>query len=198
MSLPETGTVTLDSNTRQQLLKLSEASICHGFEHNSALQVDTDDYPSELQQERAVFVTLNRDGALRGCIGHLEAVQSLLQDVADNAYAAAFSDPRFPPLTTAELDGLELHISVLTPAQPMEFKSEQALLSQLQPGIDGLILQEGYHRGTFLPSVWEQLPEPADFLRQLKLKAGLPADHWSEKIQLYRYQTESFSGVITD
>ena len=141
---------------------------------------------------RASFVTLHRQGELRGCIGHLEGVQPLVVDVAENAFAAAFRDPRFPPLAEPELAGLALHISVLTPATELEFESEQDLVAQLRPGIDGLILQEGAARGTFLPSVWESLPDPHQFLAQLKRKAGLPSDHWSERIRVFRYETEAF------
>ncbi|MES9934579.1 MAG: AmmeMemoRadiSam system protein A, partial [Candidatus Sedimenticola sp. PURPLELP] len=98
----------------------------------------------------------------------------------------------FPRLNPAELDGLEIHISVLTPAEPLEFTTEQDLISKMRPGIDGLILEEGMHRGTFLPSVWAQLPDPEQFLQHLKLKAGLSPNHWSERIRIYRYETESF------
>jgi hypothetical protein len=112
--------------------------------------------------------------------------------VAENAWAAAFRDPRFAPLAADELATLTLSISVLTPPTPKRVDSEQDLLQQLQPGIDGLLLQDGAHSGTFLPSVWEQLPQPEEFLRQLKRKAGLPADYWSAHIQLSRYRSESF------
>jgi AmmeMemoRadiSam system protein A len=117
----------------------------------------------------------------------------VVTDVAENAFAAAFRDPRFPPLTQAELQGLEIHLSILTPAQPLEFSSEDELIAQLRPGVDGLILEDEGQRGTFLPSVWESLSEPASFLRNLKIKAGLSADHWSPSLQVERYTTESFS-----
>jgi len=103
---------------------------------------------------------------------------------------AAFRDPRFPPLAADEFDELDIHLSILTPAEPVSFTSEQELITQLQPGIDGLILEEGHRRGTFLPSVWEQLPEPQQFLRHLKQKAGLSPDYWSENIRISRYRTE--------
>ena len=182
----------LPPQDRRLLLNLARDSIRHGLQQGRPLPVEVEAYPVTLQARRASFVTLNRNGALRGCIGHLEAIQPLVADVAENAFAAAFRDPRFPPLAAAELDDLEIHISVLTPATPMRFSSEQDLLQQLRPGEDGLILQEGSYRGTFLPSVWESLPQPQEFLRHLKLKAGLPPDHWSDAIQVYRYRTESF------
>jgi len=113
-----------------------------------------------------------------------------VEDVAENAFAAAFRDPRFPAISSSELADLDLHISILSPAEAMHFDSEQSLLAQLKPGLDGLILQDGYHRGTFLPSVWEQLPDAAEFLRNLKQKAGLPSDYWSDHLKISRYSTE--------
>ncbi len=182
----------LSSEHRRQLIDLALASIRHGLDAGHALRVTLDDYPEPLRAQRATFVTLNRHGELRGCIGHLEPIQALVADVAENAFAAAFRDPRFPPLESPELAGLALHISILTPAEPMVFDSEADLLRQIRPGVDGLILQEGYHRGTFLPSVWESLPEPQAFLNHLKLKAGLPQGYWSDHIRVARYETESF------
>ncbi|MES9843294.1 MAG: AmmeMemoRadiSam system protein A [Candidatus Sedimenticola sp. 6PFRAG5] len=192
MHSPEQSTNKLSPETRTLLLELASASISHGLEHGTPASVNIEEYSEELQAHRACFVTLNRNGALRGCIGHLEAIQALVKDVSDNAFAAAFQDPRFPRLNPAELDGLEIHISVLTPAEPLEFTTEQDLISKMRPGIDGLILEEGMHRGTFLPSVWAQLPAPEQFLQHLKLKAGLSPNHWSDRIRIYRYETESF------
>lgn len=192
MCSTEAATHTLDRVTRQTLLELARASIRHGLTHHRPLAVDPADYPPALRAERAAFVTLNRGGRLRGCIGHLEACQPLVQDVTDNAYAAAFSDPRFPPLTADELDGLEIHLSVLSVPEPVAVASEADLLARLRPGVDGLILDDGLHRGTFLPAVWDTLPRPAQFLGQLKLKAGLPLGYWSDQIRVARYTTESF------
>ncbi len=149
-----------------------------------------------LRESGACFVTLKREGELRGCIGSLSAERSLVEDVAENAYAAAFSDPRFYPLQSAELRRLEMSISIIGKAEPMHFSSEHDLIAQLRPDIDGLILEEGYRRGTFLPSVWEQLPDPVDFVRHLKLKAGLPVNYWSETIRISRYTTHSFGMTI--
>ena len=192
----ETDTHLLGESERQALLTLARASIRHGLDRGSALTVDLDTQPEPLRAERAAFVTLHRQGRLRGCIGHLEAIQPLARDVAENAYAAAFRDPRFPPLTEAELADLDIEISVLTPPEAITFESETDLMAQLRPGIDGVILAEndrsGARRGTFLPSVWEQLPRRHDFLRHLKLKAGLSPDHWSDDIRAWRYRTESF------
>jgi len=183
---------SLDPETRRLLLRLARESIRHGVEQGAALKVRPQDYPEILRKQRACFVTLNRRGRLRGCIGHLQAGQSLVEDVAENAYNAAFRDPRFPPLGPEELDDLELHISVLSPPQPLSFGSEAELLAQIRPGVDGLILEDGPSRGTFLPSVWSSLPDKASFWAQLKLKAGLLADHWSERLRVSRYTSESF------
>ncbi|MDJ0807296.1 MAG: AmmeMemoRadiSam system protein A [Gammaproteobacteria bacterium] len=183
----------LSDAARETLIRVARDSIRCGLEQGRSLPVVAQDYPLELQAERASFVTLNRSGLLRGCIGHLEAQLPLVEDVAENAFSAAFRDPRFPPLSELEVEDLQLHISVLTPAKPIEFDSEVDLLRQIRPGIDGLILVDGYAKGTFLPSVWESLPLAEDFLRHLKHKAGLPANHWSESLQVYRYETESFT-----
>ena len=178
---------------RELLLRLARDSIRHGLQTGRPLQVAPADYPPRLQDERACFVTLTESGELRGCIGHLEPVQTLVEDVAENAFAAAFRDPRFPPLATSEFEQIRIEISVLGEPAPMRFSSEADLVRQLRPGMDGLILEGPMgHRGTFLPSVWESLPEPAQFLAHLKLKAGLPADYWDERIRVLRYTTEAF------
>jgi hypothetical protein len=182
----------LDDAQRQRLLAIARGSIAHGLEQGVALPVTLADEPQVLCEPRASFVTLNLDGQLRGCIGHLEAIGPLATDVSENAFAAAFQDPRFPPVGEAELARVRIAISVLTTPAPVPFGTEAELLSAIEPGIDGLILSEGHRRGTFLPSVWEQLPRRDDFLRHLKQKAGLPGDYWSDRIQVSRYRTESF------
>ncbi len=140
---------------------------------------------------RATFVTLTIDAQLRGCIGTLEARRALVEDVASNAYSAAFEDPRFAPLERAEFERLDIHLSLLSAPEPIQFGSEKDLLAQIRPSLDGLVLEEGARRGTFLPSVWEQLPDPVEFLRHLKRKAGLPADYWSATLRVSRYTSES-------
>ena len=182
----------LSPEHRDALLRVASASIEHGLDQGVPLPIDPEDHAEPLRATRACFVTLKRHARLRGCIGHLQAIQPLVRDVAENAFKAAFRDPRFPPLSRVELAGLDLHISILTPAEPMTFRSQRDLLTQIRPGIDGLILEEGTHRGTFLPSVWESLPQPETFLRELLQKAGLRPDYWSDGIRVYRYATESF------
>ncbi len=175
---------------RKILLDWAKASIEYGLETGKPISPDLSLFPEKFSELRATFVTLEKHKQLRGCIGTLEAIRPLLEDVTQNAFAAAFNDPRFPPLQRNELDDLAIHISILSPAEPMTFNSEQDLIAQLRPGIDGLILEDRGRRGTFLPSVWESLPNPEDFLAQLKLKAGLPETYWSDTIRVYRYTTE--------
>ena len=186
--------MSLSKEHQQRLLDLAKSSIQHGLQTGWPLPVNLADFPPELTERRATFVTLQKHRQLRGCIGMLEATRPLAEDVAENAFSAAFKDPRFPALSAAEFSELDIHISILTPAEPLAFTSEQDLLNQLQPGMDGLIFQEGLRRGTFLPSVWETLPSPEQFLRHLKQKAGLPPEYWSEHIRIYRYRTEMFGG----
>jgi AmmeMemoRadiSam system protein A len=177
---------------RAVLLAVARDSIRHGLRTGRPLVVRPEDFPEKLREPGASFVTLHRGGRLRGCIGTLEAWRPLVTDVAENAFAAAFRDPRFMPLQPEELDDLHIHISVLGKPEPLVFDSEEDLLRQLRPGRDGLILQDGARKGTFLPSVWEELPDPRQFLAHLKLKAGLSPDHWSDSLRVWRYGTESF------
>ena len=177
---------------KQQLLRLARESISKGLD-GETVKINLNDYPPALRVPRASFVTLHVQGELHGCIGSLEADQALAENVANNAYAAAFRDSRFAPLTRSELEHLDIHLSLLSPPEPMQFSSEEDLLRQLRPYIDGLILEEDRHRGTFLPSVWEQLPAPREFLRHLKHKAGLDPDYWSNRIRIQRYTAESIS-----
>jgi AmmeMemoRadiSam system protein A len=141
----------------------------------------------ELLEAGATFVTLTQNGRLRGCIGSLEAQRPLVIDVAKNAIAAAFHDHRFAPLDEAEFDRTRVEVSLLTPAEPFPVTDEADALSRLRPGIDGLILSCGRRCATFLPQVWESLPEPRQFLAQLKYKAGLATDFWHAEIRLARY-----------
>lgn len=175
---------------KEILLDTARHSIEHGLKYGNSLQVEANNYSTALQAKRACFVTINKKGELRGCIGALVAQRALIIDVSENAFLAAFRDPRFPPVSDQELEQLELHISVLSPPEPMTFSDEADLISQIRPDVDGLILEAGNHRGTFLPSVWESLKTPEDFLRQLKRKAGLAESYWSNDISMSRYTAE--------
>lgn len=135
----------------------------------------------------ATFVTLTLCGDLRGCIGSLQAHRELADDVRHNAVSAAFHDPRFSPLTREEFAVVEVEVSLLSETQPLSFTDEADALAQLRPGLDGIVFEFGGYRSTFLPQVWEQLPQPREFLDRLKRKAGLPGNFWSDKVRLSRY-----------
>jgi MEMO1 family protein len=145
-----------------------------------------------LREIGASFVTLTRHGKLRGCIGSLHAHRSLLEDVKANAKAAAFLDPRFQPLTQTEFATTRVEVSLLSAAEPLAFASEEEALSLMRPGVDGLILEHNSSRGTFLPQVWDSIPDPAEFLRQLKRKTGLEPDFWAADVRLLRYTVVKF------
>jgi AmmeMemoRadiSam system protein A len=141
-----------------------------------------------LSAPGGAFVTLKRGGVLRGCIGSPTAWRPLGLDVIDNAIKSGHEDPRFPPLTPAELDGLEISVAVLTPHEPMQFSGEADLLRQLRPRVDGLLIRDGGASALFLPAVWDMVPDAAAFLRELRNKAGLKPDHWSPGFQAWRFQ----------
>ena len=178
---------------RQQLLQLARNSIYRQLQSGEEFALDLSDYPEELARNGASFVTLNLKGRLRGCIGSLVAHRPLAEDVAHNARAAAFSDPRFAPLTLAEYREIDLHISVLSEPEPVAVNSLAELVAVLRPGRDGLIIDENGRRATYLPSVWEQLPEPREFVRQLRIKAGLDPDGWTPATRVFRYTTVEFA-----
>lgn len=146
-----------------------------------------------LQAPGASFVTLRLDSALRGCIGSVEARRALGEDVAHNAHAAAYRDPRFPPVSAAERAVVTVEVSVLSPREPVPARSESEALELLRPRVDGLYLEFGERRATFLPQVWDSLPHPPDFLGELRRKAGLPAGFWHEELRLSRYTVEKFA-----
>jgi AmmeMemoRadiSam system protein A len=145
-----------------------------------------------LARQGACFVTLMLDARLRGCIGTLRAHRALGDDARANAVGAAFRDPRFKPLTASEFAAISLEISVLSPLEPLVFADEADALSQLRPGLDGLVFEYGHHSSTFLPQVWADVREPAEFLAHLKYKAGLPPDFWDPSVRLMRYTVQKW------
>ena len=171
------------------LLSIARAAISTALGLPSAVDESAD----WLKEPGAVFVTLHKQGMLRGCIGSFEPFRPLLLDIKANAQAAALRDRRFKPLTLAELPELQIEVSLLTRKQPIAFTSEVDALGQLQGGVDGLILEYNQHKSIFLPQVWEELPDPRQFMAHLKQKAGLPQDFWSESINLYRYHVQKWS-----
>jgi AmmeMemoRadiSam system protein B/AmmeMemoRadiSam system protein A len=167
----------------ETLLKLARSEIASRLGQDAAPPTQA----SWLAEPGASFVTLTRQGELRGCIGTLEAHRPLGLDVRENAVAAAFRDPRFTPLSRAEFDDVRVEVSVLSPPEPVVVNDEAAALALLRPNIDGVVFEYAHHRSTFLPQVWEQLPEPAEFLAHLKRKAGLSMDFWADDVRLSRY-----------
>ena len=140
-----------------------------------------------LMQPAATFVTLRNAGQLRGCIGSIRPVRPLGADVRENAVAAAFRDPRFPPLAAAEFAATAVEVSLLSADERLDVRDEEDLVARLRPGVDGLILEYGSQRATFLPQVWEALAEPRAFVAALKRKAGLPEAFWSPRMNVSRY-----------
>ena len=186
------SSINLSTEDQAVCLQVAHESIQNGLKKGSALKVITRHYSNDLQQYLSSFVTLHKHGELRGCIGALEARQPLINDISEHAYAAAFQDPRFPALHDNEFNALEIEISVLGKPERMTFDSEEDLLKQVRPDIDGLIIEFGYNRGTFLPSVWQQLPDRQEFFNHLKAKAGLPINWWDNAVKISRYETFSF------
>jgi AmmeMemoRadiSam system protein A len=181
----------LSAEDGRALLALVRASIEHGLRHGCEIAVDAERFAAPLRAPGAAFVTLRRDGELRGCVGELEASRPLVESVARHAFAAAFRDPRFAPVDGDELDALEAHVSVLSPLEPLAATSEPELLDALRPGVDGLLIDDGVHRATFLPAVWSSLPDPHAFLCELRRKAGLPDGSWPPGLRAWRYFAES-------
>lgn len=190
--------IELSPEHQHTLLALARKAITCGTQERKAITIDCRHYPEQLIQKASSFVTLYLNQQLRGCIGALEATMPLVQDVAEHAFAAANRDPRFEPVSQDEIPQLQISISVLSAPSALESPSEATLLDQIQAGRDGLILEERdargqlKHKATYLPSVWQQLPDKKAFLVSLKQKAGLPSHYWSDQLRFSRYQTLTF------
>jgi len=189
----EAVTRTLLNTHGPDLLLLAAFSIDYGLDYSNPPEINLGDHPEALRADGASFVTLKKNGELRGCIGSPQAHRPLIEDVAHNAYRAAFADPRFPKLEPDEREDIEMSISILSPAIPMTFDNEEDFLNQLRPDVDGLIIEDKGLRSLFLPSVWSQLPTKEDFVGRLKLKAGLTKDHWSPTFKAMRFIAEEIS-----
>lgn len=184
---------SLTDEEKELLLKLARQALTEGVGGTPLQPLDLEKLPESLRQPGATFVTLTRHGELRGCVGTLEAYQPLAEDVREHALAAALADYRFPPVTPEELPELEIEISRLTQPQLLEYKDGEDLLQRLRPGVDGVILRDGPLRATFLPQVWEKLPDTAQFLDHLCAKMGAEPGIWRyKKIKVYTYQVEEF------
>lgn len=166
--------------------KICKDSILSGLQLG---QAKINNYDCVFEQYGASFVTLELDGILRGCIGSIIAHKPLIKDLIHNAHAAAFSDPRFPALTLNEYNRITIGVSLLSKPERIEFETEKELLENLRPGVDGLIIRDGNYQAVFLPDVWEQLPDKQEFLEQLKLKAGLPKNYFSESFEAFKFKT---------
>ena len=175
------------------MLRLARGSIEYGFVHGEPAPIQCERLARELMEPAATFTTLRLQGNLRGCCGTLEAVHPLAMDVCLSAFRAAFRDVRFNPVGEHEIRVVQLEVSVLSPLEPLVVTDEADLLHQLVPGRDGLVLDEEGRRATFLPTVWETLPDPRQFLAALKAKSGLPRDYWSERLRFQRYRTTIYA-----
>lgn len=184
--------IHLTSRQRAELHELARASIELALQQGQLAPYADEPHDPQLNRPSASFVTLRVGEELRGCCGTIEPARPLGEDVWNNAYASAFADPRFPPLTRREWPDTNIQISVLSEPARLDVHSEAELLAVLRPGRDGLILQHGQRRSTFLPAVWEQLPEPDQFVRHLKMKAGWPSNFWPADMEAWCYTTESF------
>jgi len=162
------------------------------FKDKASSQPDEMDSP-KFAERRGTFVTLTINEGLRGCIGHIIPQESLLEGIRENAVNAAFKDPRFNPLSKKEWDSVKIEISILTDPKPLEYTDGDDLLKKIRPNIDGVIIKKGYYQATFLPQVWEQLPDKKEFFTHLCLKAGMDGNEWKKgKLEVYTYQVQAF------
>jgi uncharacterized protein len=184
---------TLTDGERDILLRIARESIQYAVKGESLPPLDLKSMPDPLREHGASFVTLTIGGELRGCIGTLEAYQPLAEDVREHAVAAALDDPRFLPVKEGELSRIHIEVSRLSAPRPLEYASGDDLPGRLNPHVDGVILKDGARRATFLPQVWEKIPDPADFLDQLCLKMGARRTAWHDGyLQVFTYQVEEF------
>ena len=184
---------SLTLEEQQTLLHMAREAMEHAVRGEKLSQLQIESLTPNLREQGASFVTLTIRGQLRGCIGALEAFQPLADDVREHAVAAALEDPRFPPVSEDELNRIQVEVSRLTRPVPLEYKDAGDLLSKLRPHVDGVILRDGYHRATFLPQVWEKIPNPSEFLDNLCHKMGTSPDHWRRKhLEVLVYQVEEF------
>ena len=177
---------------QKELLRLARKTIADSCRQGLPPEIPKGDFPPVFHEQRATFVTLQKQDNLRGCIGSLQVSRPLIEDIIHNAFAAAFRDPRFQPVSAAELTEIDVEISILSPLSEMSVSSEDDLLQQLIPGQDGLVIESGTYRATFLPQVWEQLSTAKQFLQHLKQKAGMPLDIWPDDMKCSRYSCFKF------
>jgi AmmeMemoRadiSam system protein A len=185
--------MSLSLEDRRYLVKLAREAVTRAIQRQELPPVDLNAISDELRRDGASFVTLTKRGQLRGCIGSLEPRRPLALDVRENAVAAAFNDPRFPAVQMEELADLHVEVSVLSLPEPLSYDGSEDLIAKLRPGVDGVVIEQGWNRATFLPQVWEKLPDPHQFLQHLCTKAYLAADAYrSPGLDVYTYQVEKF------
>jgi AmmeMemoRadiSam system protein A len=182
----------LDASERCRLLHLARRSIGSGNDLYSPRPLPQEDWPAALLSPRATFVTLRIAGELRGCCGSVEPKRPLAEDVWHNAWVSAYADPRFGPVSAAEITSLEIAVSVLTPLEPIAARNDDELLATLEPGVDGLVLRCSNSGATFLPAVWDSVSDAREFLARLKAKAGWPPGYWPSGMTALRYRTQTF------
>jgi uncharacterized protein len=183
----------LTPEEQKTLLHLARQALEYGVKGGSLPPLDSSVLTPRLREDGATFVTLTEAGRLRGCIGALEPYQSLAQDVREHAVAAALEDPRFPPVSVREVSRINIEVSRLTRPVPLQYRDADDLLSRLRPHVDGVILRDSFRRATFLPQVWEKIPDPAEFLDNLCYKMGANPDSWRKKhFEVLIYQVEEF------
>ena len=183
----------LDGERRAHLIALARRTIEHGAEQRERLVPDRAVVDAFSSTPVATFVTLRVAEQLNGCIGTIEPQRPICRDIVYNAFQAAFHDPRFSPLEASALERVDIHISVLSPLERLQVADEVELLEALRPHRDGLVLEAGSRRATFLPSVWEKVPEPEDFVGHLKRKARIGPLEWPDSMQVFRYDVLEFS-----
>lgn len=189
---PAQGTYT--ASEKQFLLDLARTTLTRTATNGHLPEVNPNAVPSKLAEKKACFVTLKERGELRGCIGHILPQEPLYRAVEDNAQSAAIRDWRFPPVRADEVNRIKIEISVLTEPQPLKFNSPEDLLNKLEPGEDGVVLQIGLHGATYLPQVWEQIPDKIEFLNHLAQKAGCAPDDWrGRNVSVSIYHVEAFA-----
>lgn len=170
-----------------EIIGLARLSIEYGLNKGKVFPIEVEYFPEEMQEEGASFVTIEKKGELRGCIGSIMAYRPLSLDIVENAYASAFRDNRFSPLSSSEIKDIMVSVSILTPSQVINFTNEADLLSQLKPNVDGVVIEDNGKRAVFLPVVWEHFDNKQDFLSHLKMKAGLAPDYFSKTFKASRF-----------
>jgi AmmeMemoRadiSam system protein A len=188
-----TGVKKFTEEEGKYLLGVARITIEKELFSRKGPELSEADLPDTFREYRGTFVTLTQGGALRGCIGHIVPQETLIEGVRVNAINAAFRDPRFPPLGKDEWKQTKIEVSILTKPQPLSYSGDKDLLNKLRPGVDGVIINKGYHQATFLPQVWEQLPKKEEFLTHLCLKAGLDGEAWRKgDLEVSVYQVQAF------